>query len=282
MGTAVTASAAGTLTLGDLTVNRLGFGAMRLCAGYAWGPPRDRASAHRVLRRALELGVNFIDTADSYGPEVDEVLIAEALHPYPPGVVIATKGGYVRGSHGGWTPDGRPEHLRRALEGSLKRLRVERIDLYQFHTPDSHVPFADSVGTLAEMQREGKIRHVGVSNVSVKQLTVARKICPIVSVQNEFNWDERSSQDVLTACELLDVAFIPWYPLGSGSAARAAKLKRIGDRHDATPTQVALAWLLARSRAILPIPGTSSVAHLEENVAAAALKLLPEDLASLS
>jgi pyridoxine 4-dehydrogenase len=276
------AAAAGTVTLGDLSVNRMGFGAMRLCAGYAWGPPKDRAGAHRVLRRALELGVNFIDTADSYGPEVDEVLIAEALHPYPEGLVIASKGGYVRGSHGGWTPDGRPAHLRSALEGSLKRLKLERIDLYQLHTPDSGVPFAESLGALADMQREGKIRHIGISNVSVKQLTAARKIVPVVSVQNEYNYGERGSDDVVTACDQLGVAFIPWYPLASGGAARAAKLKRIGERQGATPTQVALAWLLARSSLALPIPGTSSVAHLEENVAAAALKLSPEDLKALA
>jgi pyridoxine 4-dehydrogenase len=282
MANPLAAAAAGTVLLGDIAVHRMGFGAMRLCSGYAWGPPRDRAAAHRVLRRAVELGVNFIDTADSYGPEIDEVMIAEALHPYPPGLVIASKGGYVRGSHGGWTPDGRPEHLKRALDGTLKRLRLERIDLYQLHTPDTRVPFADSVGALAEMRREGKIRHIGLSNVSVKQLTTARKIAPIVSVQNEFNWGERGAQDVLTACELLDMAFIPWYPLGSGGVARTAKLKRIGERYEATPAQVALAWLLARSPSMLPIPGTSVIAHLEENIAAAALKLSAEDLAALA
>jgi len=274
-------AAAGIIKLGDLEVHRMGFGAMRLCAGYAWGPPKDRAAAHRVLRRALEIGVNFIDTADSYGPEESERLIAEALHPYPSGLVIATKGGYVRGPHGGWTADGRPEHLRQALEGSLRRLKLDRIDLYQLHTPDSRVPFADSVGTLAELQREGKVRYIGLSNISVKQLSVARKIAPIVSVQNEYNHGERGSEDVLVACELLDIAFIPWYPLASGNAARAAKLKRVADRHGATAAQVALAWLLARTPLMLPIPGTSSISHLEENVAAASLKLSADDLALL-
>ena len=259
----------------------MGFGAMRLCGGYAWGEPRDRKEALRVLRRALELGVQFIDTADTYGPEVSENLIAEALHPYPRGVVIATKGGYIRGPHGGWTPDGRPEHLRRALEGSLARLKLDCIDLYQLHTPDSRVPFEESVGTLAELKRQGKIRHVGLSNVSVKQFGAARKIVPIVSVQNQYSHAERSSDDVLTACELFDTAFIPWYPLGAGSEARAAKLKRIGARHGATPAQVALAWLLQRSKFMLPIPGTSSVAHLEENLAAASLKFSAEELAAL-
>jgi pyridoxine 4-dehydrogenase len=277
------ASAAGRVRLGDeLSVNRLGFGAMRLCAGYAWGAPKDRAGAHRVLRRALELGVDFIDTADSYGPEVDEILIAEALHPYPQRLLIATKGGYVRGPHGGWNPDGHPDSLRKALEGSLKRLRVERVDLYQLHTPDSRVPFAESVGALADLQRAGKIRHIGISNVSVKQFAEARRIVPIVSVQNMYNYGERSSDDVLLACEVHETAFIPWYPLASGGAARAAKLKRIGDRCGATPSQVALAWLLAHSRLMLPIPGTSSVEHLEENVGAAALRLSDKDIAALS
>jgi pyridoxine 4-dehydrogenase len=275
------AAAAGRVVIGDMAVNRMGFGAMRLCAGYAWGAPKDPAAAHRVLRRAVELGVDFIDTADSYGPEIDEVLIAEALHPYPPGLLIASKGGYVRGPHGGWTPDGRPQHLRSALEGSLKRLRLERFDLYQLHTPDSRVPYAESLGALADMRREGKIRHIGVSNVSVRQLAEARRVAPVVSVQNEYNYGERGSEAVLTACELLEIAFIPWYPLASGGAARAAKLKRIGERCGATPAQVALAWLLARSPLMLPIPGTSSIGHLEENVAAAALKLAPKDYAAL-
>ena len=211
-----------------------------------------------------------IDTADSYGPEVSERLGPEgAVHPYPAGLVIGTKGGYVRGPHGGWIPDGRPEHLRAALEGSLERLKLERIDLYQLHTPESRVPFEESVGALAELQAgPARIRHIGLSNVSVKQLRAARKIVPIVSVQNQYSHGERGSGEVLTACELLDTAFIPWYPLGAGSEARAAKLKRIGAHHGATPAQVALAWLLARSNVMLPIPGTSSLAHLQENVAA--------------
>jgi aryl-alcohol dehydrogenase-like predicted oxidoreductase len=275
------AAAAGTVRVGDLVVNRMGFGAMRVCGPDVWGPPRDRAAAHAVLRRAVELGVNFIDTADAYGPHVDETLIAEALHPYPRGLVIATKGGLVRPNRHAWDSDGRPEHLRRALEGSLKRLRVERIDLYQFHAPDPNVPFADSIGALAELQRDGKIRHLGVSNVSVRELNAARRIAPIVSVQNEYNLGERSSDDVLAACEKAKIAFIPWYPLGAGRALTNAKAKRVAKQIGATPAQVALAWLLARSPMMLPIPGTASIAHLEENVAAAGLKLPREALAAL-
>jgi aryl-alcohol dehydrogenase-like predicted oxidoreductase len=272
------ASVAGTVRLGDLTVNRMAFGAMRVCGPDIWGPPQDRAGAHRVLRRAVELGVNFFDTADSYGPEVDETLIAEALHPYPPGFVIGTKGGLVRPNRRAWDPDGRPEHLRRALEGSLQRLRLERIDLYQFHAPDPRVPFAESVGALAELQRAGKIRHLGLSNVTVRQLTEARRIAPIVSVQNDYSVGNRGSDDVLAACEKAGIAFIPWYPLGAGRALRSADVKRVAARLGATPAQVAIAWLLARSPVMLPIPGTGSIAHLEENVAAAGLKLTAEDL----
>jgi aryl-alcohol dehydrogenase-like predicted oxidoreductase len=272
------AAAAGTVRLGDLTVNRMALGAMRVCGPDIWGPPKDRAAAHRVLRRAIELGVNFFDTADSYGPEVDETLIAEALHPYPPGFVIGTKGGLVRPNRHAWDPDGRPEHLRRALEGSLKRLRLQRIDLYQFHAPDPKVPFAESVGTLAELQRAGKIRHLGLSNVSVRQLAEARRIAPIVSVQNDYSVENRGSDDVLAACEKAGIAFIPWYPLGAGRALRSANVKRVAARLGATPAQVAIAWLLARSPVMLPIPGTASIAHLEENVAAAAMKLAAEDL----
>lgn len=275
------AAAAGTVRVGELVVNRMGFGAMRVCGPDVWGAPRDRAAAHAVLRRAVELGVNFIDTADSYGPHVDETLIAEALHPYPRGLVIATKGGLVRPNRHAWDCDGRPEHLRRALEGSLKRLRVERIDLYQFHAPDPNVPFADSIGALAALQREGKVRHLGVSNVSVRELNAARRIAPIVSVQNEYNLRDRSSDDVLVACEEAKIAFIPWYPLGAGRAITHAKAKRVAKQVGATPAQVALAWLLARSPVMLPIPGTASIAHLEENVAAAALKLPREALAAL-
>ncbi len=276
-----TSTAAGEVRLGDLRVRRLGFGAMRVCGPDIWGPPQDRAAAHRVLRRALELGVNFIDTADSYGPEVDEVLIAEALHPYPDGLVIGTKGGLVRPSRHRWDENGRPEHLRRALDGSLRRLKLERIDLYQFHAPDPKVPFADSLGTLAELQRAGKIRHLGVSNVSLAELAEARRIAPIVSVQNEYNVTDRRSDPVLAECERLDIAFLPWFPLGAGQCLRARKVKRVAQRSGATPAQIAIAWLLARSPVMLPIPGTATLAHLEENVAAARLKLSAEDLAEL-
>lgn len=276
------ASAAGTVRLGDLTVNRMGFGAMRVCGPDIWGPPRDRAAAHAVLRRAFELGCTFFDTADSYGPEVDETLIAEALYPYPPGLVIGTKGGLLRPSRHAWDPDGRPEHLRRAVEGSLKRLRLERIDLYQLHAPDPRVPFAESFGALAELQRAGKLRHLGVSNVSVGELAQARRIAPVVSVQNEYNFADRGADDVLAACAKAGIAFIPWYPLGAGRALKAAKVQRVAKKLGAAPAQVALGWLLARSSVMLPIPGTGSIAHLEENVAAAALKLAPEDLAALN
>jgi len=259
----------------------MGFGAMRVCGPGVWGAPRDRMDAHRLFRRAIELGVNFFDTADSYGPHVDEELIAEALHPYPEGLVIATKGGLLRPQRNAWDPDGRPAHLRRALEGSLKRLRLGRIDLYQLHAPDPRVPLADSVGALADMQREGKIRHIGVSNVSRAELEAARRVATIVSVQNEYNVGERSSDDVLAECQRLGIAFLPWYPLGAGAALRAAGVQRIARRHGASPAQVALAWLLARSPVMLPIPGTASAAHLEENVAAAALGIPAEELGSL-
>ena len=270
-----------TIQLADMNVNRLGFGAMRVCGPNIWGPPKDRTAAHAVIRKAIELGVNFIDTADSYGPHVDEELIAEALHPYPKDLVIATKGGLLRPRPSAWDPDGRPEHLKRALDGSLKRLKLERIDLYQLHAPDSKVPFADSVGALADGQRAGKIRHVGVSNVSVKQLEEARRICTIVSVQNEYNLGDCSSEDVLKACERLGIAFLPWYPLGAGAVLKSKKVLGISKRIKATPSQVALAWLLAKSPVMLPIPGTASMAHLEENVAAADLALSAQDLAEL-
>jgi len=273
--------ASGTLQVGDLRVNRMGFGAMRVCGPNIWGPPRDRAGAHKVLRRAVELGIDFFDTADSYGPHVDEELIAEALHPYPEGFVIATKGGLVRPRPSAWDSDARPQHLKKALEGSLKRLRLERIDLYQLHAPDPAVPFADSVGTLADAQKAGKIRHVGISNVSVKQLEEARRICPIVSVQNEYNLGYRKSEDVLKACERLGIAFLPWYPLGAGEVIKKEKVKEIARKHGATGAQVALAWLLAKSPVMLPIPGTADLGHLEKNCAAAGLKLAPEDLKAL-
>lgn len=269
------------MQLGDLPVHRLGFGAMRVCGPQVWGPPKDRALALKVLRRAYELGHTFFDTADSYGPEVDEVLIAEALHPYPKDLVIGTKGGLLRPSPPQWVPDGRPEHLRRALEGSLKRLRLERIDLYQWHAPDPRVPFVESFGALAEMQKAGKIRHLGLSNVSVAQLNEARRIAPVVSVQNSYSIDNRSAEDVLRACERLGLAFLPWYPLGAGAALKSAKVKKVAARLQATPAQVAIAWLLAHSGAMLPIPGTGNLAHLEENAAAARLALSPEDLKEL-
>jgi pyridoxine 4-dehydrogenase len=269
------------MKIGDLEVNRLGFGAMRVCGPQVWGPPTDKARALAVLRRAYALGHNFFDTADSYGPEVDENLIAEALHPYPKDLVIGTKGGLLRPSPPQWVPDGRPVHLRRALEGSLKRLRLERIDLYQWHAPDARVPFAESFGALVEMQKAGKIRHLGLSNVSVAQLNEARRIAPVVSVQNSYSIDNRSSEDVLQACAKLGLAFLPWYPLGAGAALRSARVKKVAARLGATPAQVALAWLLAHSPATLPIPGTGNLAHLEENAGAAKLALSPQDLQEL-
>jgi aryl-alcohol dehydrogenase-like predicted oxidoreductase len=276
------AAAAGTIRLGDLTVNRLGFGAMRVAGPDIWGEPKDRAAMKKLLARALEVGHNFIDTADSYGPDVSEILIAEALHPYPKELVVGTKGGLTRPSRHRWDECGRPDHLRRAVDGSLKKLKVDCIDVYQFHAPDPKVPFAESMGTLAELARAGKIRHLGVSNVDVRQLEQARRIAPIVSVQNEYNLENRKDEPVLAACEKAGIAFIPWYPLGAGRALRSAKVKRVAARLGATPAQVALAWLLARSPVMLPIPGTGSIAHLEENAAAASLKLGAEDLAELN
>jgi len=269
------------MKIGDLEVNRLGYGAMRVLGPDIWGEPQDRAGARRVFCRAVELGVNFFDTAESYGPQTDETLIAEALHPYPKGFVIATKCGIARPSPGRWDADGRPEKLRKDLEGSLKRLRVDRIDLYQLHTIDPKVPLEDSLGALVEAQRAGKIRHIGVSNFNLKQLERARKVATIVSVQNRYSLADRSSDDVLAHCEKLGIAFLPWYPLGAGSALKMARVKSIGKKLGATPAQVAIAWLLAKSPVMLPIPGTSNIAHLEENVAAAKLKLSKEDLAAL-
>jgi aryl-alcohol dehydrogenase-like predicted oxidoreductase len=276
------AAAAGPIKLGDLTANRLGFGAMRLTGPDIWGEPADRGAAIRVLKRAYELGHTFFDTADSYGPYVSETLIAEALHPYPKELVIGTKGGLVRPNPKSWDECGLPEHLRQAVDGSLRRLKVDRIDLYQLHAPDPYVPFADSMSTLAELQRAGKIRHLGLSNVSVKQLKEARSIASIVSVQNKYNLEDRTDEEVLLACEQAGIAFIPWYPLGAGKALQSEKVKRIAARLSATPSQVALAWLLARSPVMLPIPGTSSLRHLEENAAAAGIRLLESDLAELS
>jgi pyridoxine 4-dehydrogenase len=253
---------AGTLTLGgELTVRRLGFGAMRITGDGIWGPPKDHDGVIATLRRAIELGINLIDTADSYGPHVSEELIAEALYPYPEGLVIASKGGLTRGGPGQWSPDGRPEHLREACEGSLQRLRVDRIDLYQLHRPDPSVPYEESVGAIKELRDEGKVHFVGVSNVSIEQLETARSIVDVVSVQNRFNPDDRSSDDVLDRCEELGLGFLPWHPLNAGSVGEGS-LAEIAARHDATPAQIAIAWLLARSPVMLPIPGTSKVEHL--------------------
>ena len=270
-----------TIRIGDLTVNRLGYGAMRVLGPNVWGEPPDRPGAHRLFRRAVALGVNFFDTAESYGPMTDEVLIAEALHPYPAGFVIGTKGGLLRPSPGRWDSDARPEKLRKDLEGSLKRLRLERIDLYQLHAPDPKVPLEDSLGAIVDAQKAGKVRHIGVSNVSTKELEKARRVANIVSVQNRYSIGDRNSEDVLKACEKLGIAFLPWYPLGAGSALNQSKIKSIAKKTGATPAQVAIAWLLAKSPVMLPIPGTSSIEHLEENMKAASLTLSAMDLALL-
>jgi pyridoxine 4-dehydrogenase len=278
------AAEAGTLTLGgDLEVRRLGYGAMRITGSGIWGEPPDQEAARGVLRRALELGVNFIDTADSYGPEVSERLIGEALHPYPDDLVIATKGGLTRTGPGAWPPDGRPEHLREACEGSLRRLRLDRIDVYQLHRVDPKVPIEESVGALAELRSEGKVRHVGLSNVSVEQLDSAREIVPVVSIQNRYSVAERESDPLVDLCERDGLAFIPWFPLAAGSVTEdAGPWERVARAHAASPAQIALAWLLHRSPAMLPIPGTSSVAHLEEDVAAAGLRLSDDEFELLA
>jgi pyridoxine 4-dehydrogenase len=269
------AAKAGEFLIGnDLRVTRLGYGAMRITGDGIWGEPADRAEAVRVLRRAVELGINFIDTADSYGPNVSEEIIAEALFPYPANLVIATKGGFERTGPNKWVENGRPEHLRSVCEGSLRRLRVERIDLYQLHRIDPKVPAADQLGTLKKLQTEGKIKHVGLSEVSVQQIEHAQTILPIVSVQNRYSLTDRSSEDVLEYCEKQKMAFIPWFPLAAGQlAGEKSPVLRAATEWKATPSQVALAWLLARSPVILPIPGTSSVKHLEENIVAAGLKI---------
>jgi pyridoxine 4-dehydrogenase len=267
---------------GDLKVRRLGFGAMRITGSGVWGEPKDPDEAMRVVRRAVELGVTLIDTADSYGPEVSERLIAQALSPYRRGLVIATKGGYTRPGPGRWVPDGRPEHLKFACEGSLRRLRLDRIDLYQMHVPDPRIPIEDSIGALAELRDAGKIRYVGVSNFSVAQIKRALAIVPIVSVQNSYNLSDRSSDQVIDFCAGENIAFIPYFPLAIGSLARrSSHLKTVAARYDATPGQIALAWLLKRSPAMLPIPGTSSIDHLEENMKAAAIRLSDDDFAAL-
>jgi pyridoxine 4-dehydrogenase len=269
----VSASLAGSVSLGgEISVHRLGFGAMRLTGEGIWGPPKDRNKALAVLRRAVELGVNFIDTADSYGPHVSEELIAEALYPYPAGLVIATKGGWNRPGPNQWTHDASPDHLRKAIEGSLKRLRLERIEVYQLHMPDPVIPFEASVETLAQLRNEGKIRLVALSNVTQEHIERARKIVPIVSVQNRYSFADREWDYVVDYCERNGIAFIPWFPLGAGKVAGEV-LNRIAQSRNASPTQIALAWLLQRSPIMLPIPGTSSVEHLEQNVAAASLPL---------
>jgi pyridoxine 4-dehydrogenase len=274
------AALAGTMDVGgDLTVNRLGFGAMRITGRGIWGDPPDRAQAQAVLRRAVELGVNFIDTADSYGPEVSENLIAEALYPYPDDLVIATKAGLERPGPGQWTPNGRPEHLRQACEGSLRRLRVDTIAVYQFHRPDPKVRLEDSIGTLVELKNEGKVRHIGVSNVTEHELREAQRVTSIVSIQNRYNRTDRQSEGLVDLCEQEEVAFLPWAPVIDRDEATLAP---IASSHGATVHQVALAWLLARSPAILPIPGTGSVAHLEENLGAAALRFTPDELEVLN
>src|SRR5579862_9431559 len=278
----ISASLAGQVSLGgQLSVNRLGYGAMRITGEGVWGPPKDRKSAIEVLRRAVALDVNFIDTADSYGPHVSEELIAEALFPYPSGLVIATKGGWNRPGPNQWTHDATPSHLKKAIEGSLKRLRLERIDVYQLHHPDPVVSFDSSVETLAELRNEGKIRLIGLSNVTREHIERARKIVPIVSVQNRYSFADREWDYVVEYCESNGIAFIPWFPLGAGKVAGDV-LNEIAHAHQATPKQVALAWLLRRSAIMLPIPGTSSVEHLEENVAASSLKLTDEEYASLA
>ena len=266
---------------GDLVVRRLGYGAMRLTGRGIWGEPRAPSEARAVLRRAVQLGVNFIDTADSYGPGVSERLIAEALRPYPASFVIATKGGYRRPGPGRWQPDGRPEHLRKACEGSLRRLGLERIDLYQLHVVDPNVPLEESVGALAELQREGKIAHVGLSNVSAPHVDRAATIVRVASVQNRYNLVDRGSEDVLRLCEREGIAFICWFPVDRGLLGRSGMLGRIARAYGASPTQIALAWLLHRSSVTVPIPGTTSTAHLEENMAAPHVRLTAEELDAL-
>ena len=280
--TTLSAASAGTITLGgELTVNGLGLGAMRLTGDGIWGPPKDHAAAIAVLRRAVELDVNFIDTADSYGPNVSEELIAEALAPYRKDLVIATKGGWNRPGPNQWTHDASPAHLRAAVEGSLRRLRLDRIDVYQLHVPDPVVPFDASIETLANMQLEGKIRLVALSNVTVEHVERARKIVPIVSVQNRYSFADREWDNVVEYCERNGIAFIPWFPLGAGSVA-GRLLERIAKAHRVKPIQIALAWLLKRSPIMLPIPGTSSIAHLEENIQAASLKLSESEYLELT
>jgi len=281
MASPANAAAAGTIEIGgDMVVRRMGFGAMRITGSGIWGDPPDAGQAKATLRRAVELGVNFIDTADSYGPHVSEELIAETLYPYPDDLVIATKGGLVRPGPGRWDADGRPEHLREACEGSLRRLRLDQIPLYQFHAPDPAVPLAESLGMLVQLKNEGKIRHIGVSNVSGNQLRAAEQITPVVSVQNRYNAADRKSEAMVDTCELEQLAFLPWAPIqqadSNPAVAQAAK------RHGASPRQIVLAWLLARSPQILPIPGTGSPEHVETNIAAAAIELAPDEVTAIT
>ncbi len=276
-----TAAAAGTIDVGgDLTVNRMGFGAMRITGSGIWGDPPSREQAITTLRRVVELGVNFIDTADSYGPSVSEELIAAALHPYPDDLVIATKGGLTRPGPNRWDADGRPSHLREACEGSLRRLKLEQIPLYQFHRVDPRVPLADSLGTIAELKNEGKIRHVGVSNVTEDQLRAAQQILPVVSVQNRFNVTDRQSQPLIDLCEQASLVFLPWAPIQQ--TERRVAVAAAAEKHGVTDRQIVLAWLLAISPAIMPIPGTRSPEHAEENIAAASIELSPEEIRAIS
>lgn len=272
-----------TITLGgELTVNRLGYGAMRITGYGIWGPPEDEGLARQVVRRAVEAGVNFIDTADSYGPDVSERLIAEALRPYPKDLIIATKGGQLRSGPWEWLQDGRPEHLRKALEGSLQRLGLDAIDLYQFHRPDPNFPFEESVGELVRLKEEGKIRLIGLSNISLEQLAAAQKLTPIASIQNRFNLEDRSSDALLEAAEKQGIAFLPWAPLGGTPGPVGGRIAHLAQARGVTPNQMLLAWLLALSPMMLPIPGTGSLEHLEENLAAASLKLTPDELAQIN
>lgn len=280
-GKSVNAGMAGTIDVGgDLTVNRLGFGAMRITGDGIWGEPADRDEAKAVLRRATELGVNFIDTADSYGPHVSEELICEALRPYPDDLVIATKGGLERTGPGRWPVNGRPSHLIEACEGSLRRLKLDQIPLYQFHRPDPAVALEDSIGALVTLKGQGKIRHIGLSNVTEEQVRRAQRLTPIVSIQNRYNVDDRQSESLVDLCEQEKMVFLPWAPIQDLDSNRA--VREMARRHHATPRQIALAWLLARSRSILPIPGTGTVSHLEDNIAAAAIELTSAEVASVT
>jgi pyridoxine 4-dehydrogenase len=280
-GKSVHAGAAGTIDVGgDMMVNRIGFGAMRITGNGIWGEPADRDRAKAVLRRAIELGVNFIDTADSYGPHVSEDLISETLYPYPDDLVIATKGGLERPGPGQWPANGRPEHLIEVCEGSLRRLKLEQIALYQFHRPDPAVPLEDSIGALTTLKEQGKVRHIGLSNVTEEQLRCAQRLTPIVSIQNRYNIEDRRSESLVDLCQQEQMIFLPWAPIQN--LDRNRHVREMAQRYNATPRQIVIAWLLARSPSILPIPGTGSVRHLEDNVAATAIKLAPADVASLT